>query len=388
MSGMKDGIIKRGATYSYVVREFDPGSGKTKPRWHGGFKTRADAVAARDAARVAARRGDTVAASRQTLGEYLRGWLDTVDVKPKTKANYQYNVERHVIPRVGGVRLQDLRPLMISQLYAGLRVDGGREGSELGWQSVQSIHRTLSTALNAATRMQLIHSNPAERAQLPPRPRASTREDREAEDLKVFTPVQLRTFLGVGGDHRLGCLFHLAAYTGARRGELLHLRWSDVDLERGRVLIMGSRSLAGSEVVEGTPKSGRSRSVSIDPETVLVLREHRARQAEERLAAGPLWDDTADYVFRRATGEPIHPDTPSKLMVRLCARAEVPRRRFHDLRHTHATILLSAGVPPHEVAERLGHADATITLKVYAKVLRERSNGLGDAFAAAMSGAG
>jgi integrase len=309
-------------------------------------------------------------------------------VKPKTKSSYSYNVERYVIPRIGGVRLQDVRPLMITQLYAGLRVDGGRDGSELGWQSVQSIHRTLSTASNAAARMQLIHSNPAARAQLPPRPRAATREDREAEDLKVFSPGQLHEFLGAASEHRLGCLFHLAAYTGARRGELLHLRWSDVDLERGRVLVMGSRSLAGSEVVEGTPKSGRSRTVSIDPQTVLVLREHRARQAEERLAAGAVWEDRADYVFRSSTGEPVHPDTPSKLMKRLCAAAQVPWRRFHDLRHTHATILLSHGVPPHEVAERLGHADATITLKVYAKVLRERSNGLGDAFAAAMSGAG
>ena len=388
MRGMKDGIVKRGSTYTYVVREPDPATGKSRQRWKGGYKTRAEAAAARDAARVAARRGEAVSASRQNLAEYLREWLDQVDVKPKTKAGYEYNVQHYIIPRLGGVRLQDVRPVALTTFYASLRTAGGRDGSELGWRSVQSVHRTLSTAFTAAVRLQLLHGNPAERAQLPPRPRAETREQREQEDLQVFTPDQLTKFLEATAQHRLCCFFRLAAYTGARRGELLHLRWQDVDLERARVHIIGSRSLAGTEVVEGTTKGGRSRTVSIDADTVGALREHRIRQAEERLLAGTLWTDAADYVFRTALGAPIHPDTPSSLMPKLCAAAGVPRRRLHDLRHTHATILLSAGVPPHEVADRLGHSDATITLKVYAKVLRDRANGLGDVFAAAMGRTG
>lgn len=385
---MNDGLVKRGKTWSYVVRELDPATGKTKPRWKGGFQSRAEAAAARDAARVAARKGDSVPASRQTLAEYLSDWLSQVDVKPKTKAGYQYNVDHYLVPRLGGVRLQDVRPAALTRFYGELKAAGGREGAELGWRSVQSVHRTLSSALTSATRLQLIHSNPAERAQLPPRPRAATREQREEEDLQVFTHEQLEAFLSAASDHRLGCFFRLAASTGARRGELLHLRWTDVDLVSARIHILGSRSLAGSEVVEGTTKGGRARTVAIDSTTVAALREHRSKQAEERLAAGVLWDEGADYVFCTSSGSPIHPDTPSSLMPKLCIAAGVPRRRLHDLRHTHATILLAAGVPAHEVADRLGHSDATVTLKVYAKVLRERANGLGDAFAAAMGWAG
>jgi integrase len=203
----------------------------------------------------------------------------------------------------------------------------------------------------------------------------------------MFAPEQLRALLQAASSHRLSAVFDLAAYTGARRGELLHLRWKDIDTDRGLIHIVGSRSLAGNEVVEGSTKGGRSRVVSVDATTISVIREHRARQAQDRLRAGPLWVDDADYVFRRENGEPIHPDTPSSLMPKLCLAAGVPRHRFHELRHTHASILLSAGTPAHEVAERLGHADATITLKVYAKVLRARANGLGDAFVAALGGA-
>lgn len=385
MGGMKNGVIKRGSSWSYVVRELDPATGRTKQRWKGGFKSREEAVAARDDARVSARRGESVTATRQTLGEYLTSWVRQVDVKPKTRTGYEYNVTRYVVPRIGGVRLQDLRPATLTRFYADLLQSGGRDGRELGWRSVQAVHRTLSTALASAVRMQLIYSNPAERAQLPPRPRASSREDREAEDVKVFTHEQLRAFLKAADNHRLGCFFRLAAYSGARRGELLHLRWSDIDLERRRLHILGTRSLAGTTVVEGTPKGGRARTIGIDLETVEALRSHRARQAEERLRAGTLWDDGPDYVFTKATGAPIHPDTVSSLMPKLCEAARVPRRRLHDLRHTHATFLLSGGRPPHEVADRLGHSDATITLKVYASVLRDRADGLGDAFAAIMA---
>ncbi|WP_395690096.1 tyrosine-type recombinase/integrase [Nocardioides sp.] len=385
---MRNGIIKRGSTYSYVVRELDPSTGRSRQRWKGGFKTHAEAATARDEARVAARRGESVGGARQTLTDYLHHWLDQLDVKPKTKASYAYNVDHYIVPRIGGLMIQDLRPVTLTRFYSDLRATGGRDGNELGFGSVQAVHRTLSSALATAARLQLIYTNPAERAQLPPRPRATTRRERTDEELRVLTPSQLSQFLSSAAGHRLSGLYWLAAYTGARRGELLHLRWEDIDLERGRIHIYGSRTTAGAHIVEGTPKGGRSRTVSIDAATVAVLRDHRARQAEDRLRAGPAWREDGDYVFRTVLGLPIHPDTPSRLMRERCEAAAVPRIRFHDLRHTHATILLSAGVPVHEVADRLGHADATITLKVYAKVLRDRANGLGDVFASAMGSHG
>jgi len=144
----------------------------------------------------------------------------------------------------------------------------------------------------------------------------------------------------------------------------------------GRAVVDGQR-------VEGTTKGDRSRVVSIDVGTAAVMREHRTRQLEERLKAGSLWTDTG-HVFTTETGAPLSPDTPSQLMPMLVTAADLPHARLHDLRHLHATTLLLAGVPVHVVANRLGHADATVTLRVYAHVLRENTADIGDVFATAV----
>jgi integrase len=191
--------------------------------------------------------------------------------------------------------------------------------------------------------------------------------------------------------HRLFAFYRLAAYTGARRGELLNLRWRDVDLDLAAVRITGSAAVIAGQRIEGTTKSGRSRTVSIDADTVQVLRDHRKRQTEERLRVGPEWRGTDDYVFSTAWGEPIHPDTASSLMTKLINTHNdrqdepLPHARLHDLRHVHATTLLLAGVPVHVVAARLGHADPSITLRVYAHVISDQLTEAADIFARAVA---
>jgi integrase len=181
----------------------------------------------------------------------------------------------------------------------------------------------------------------------------------------------------------LFAFYHLAAYTGARRGELLNLRWRDVDLVSAEVHINGSAAVIGGTRIEGTTKSGRSRTVSIDAGTVQVLKEHRARQAEERLTAGLEWAGSDQNVFTTGWGSPIYPDTVSSFTADLIeahnaavrqggAGELLPRARLHDLWHLHATTLLLAGVPVHVVAARLGHADPSVTLRVYAHVIRDQ----------------
>jgi len=190
--------------------------------------------------------------------------------------------------------------------------------------------------------------------------------------------------------------FHrLAAYTGARRGELLYLRWTAVDLDAAEVTFGGSTAVVRGRRVEGTTKGGRSRTVSLDRETVAVLREHRRQQTEERLAAGSAWTDNGGLVFATRWGEPLYPDTVTALMTKLINRHNktvtppvkpLPHARLHDLRHLHATTLLLAGVPVHVVAARLGHGDPSVTLRVYSHVLREHTASTGDIFAQAVRG--
>ncbi len=376
---LRDGIVKRGTRWSYVVRVADPATGLTRPKWVGGFVSEAAAKAARDEARVSARRGEYVDRDAITVREYLLDWLETHagSVKPKTLAGYRYNLEHWVIPRIGGQRLQGLRPAAVSKLYRDLAAGGGRDGRALSASSVDTVHRTLRLALGDAVNVErLIASNPAERAK---RPRVARHEA-----VKVWNVEQLHIFLAAAETHRLYAFYRLAAYTGARRGELLYLRWADLALDEHAVTFAGSESVVEGRRVEGTTKGDRSRVVSIDAETVSILREHRTRQVAERLRAGSLWTDTG-HVFATETGGLLSPDTPTQLMPKLVRAAGLPHARLHDLRHLHATTLLLAGAPVHVVASRLGHADAAITLRVYAHVLRENTTDVGDVFATAVS---
>jgi integrase len=202
-------------------------------------------------------------------------------------------------------------------------------------------------------------------------------------------------FLTAAQDHRLFAFYRLAAYTGARRGELLYLRWAALDLDAAEVTFGGSTAVVPGQRVEGTTKGGRSRTISLDRDTVTILREHRRRQAEERLAAGSAWSDTGGLVFVTKWAEPLYPDTVTALLTKLINHHNrsvtppakpLPHARLHDLRHLHATTLLLAGVPVHVVAARLGHADPAVTLRVYSHVLREHAAGIGDIFAQAVKG--
>ena len=331
---LRDGVMKRGATWSYVIRVKDPETGISKPKWVGGFATEEAAKAARDEARVKAHHGQYIDRSAITVGTYLDDWIEAhaVEIKPKTLQDYRHLINRHVRPHLGELRLQAITPARITKLYRDLLTNGGRQGAGLSPRTVAYVHAVLRKAFrDAAVVEQLLPSNPVERAK---RPRKTV-----SEPGTVWAPAQLAAFLATAQRHRLFAFYHLAAYTGARRGELLNLRWRDIDLDAQEVRITGSAAVIAGQRIEGTTKSGRSRIVSIDAGTVQVLRDHRKRQAQERLTVGPEWKGTDDYVFCTAWGEPIHPDTVSSLMTTLIKLHNdqhpdaLPHARLHDLRH-------------------------------------------------------
>jgi integrase len=269
------------------------------------------AKAARDEARVAARRGEYVDLSALTVRGFLAEWLEAheASIKRGTIAGYRADVERYITPRIGGLRLQSLRPAMLSKLYRDLAEHGGQDGRPLSASTVSHVHRTLRKALTDAVRVeQVLATNPAERAKLP--------RTRRGEPGEVWTAAQLATFLEQASSHRLSAFFRLAAYTGARRGELLALRWPALDLDAAEVTLRGSTDVIDGERVDDTTKSGRSRVVSLDAGTVAVMREHRRRQLIERMRAGPLWEESG-HVFTAEDGTPVYPDTLTALMRKL-----------------------------------------------------------------------
>jgi integrase len=179
----------------------------------------------------------------------------------------------------------------------------------------------------------------------------------------------LRRFIREVRGDRLYAAWLAAATTGLRRGEVLGLMWTDVDFDKGRLSVRRARVSSGGVVVLSEPKTRRSRRVvALDQTTTAALREHRTRQLEERLAWGAAWVDTG-FVFTREDGTPLHPESLSKMFQWRVRRAGLPRIRFHDLRHTHATLALQAGVHPKVVSERLGHSSIRITLDTYSHAI-------------------
>jgi len=393
-SKLRNGVMKRGNTWSYVIRVKNPDTGVSRPRWVGGFATEEAAKEARDQARVQARRGEYIDRNSITVTAYLDDWIEShaMEIKPRTLLDYRACIRLYVTPRIGHMPLQAVRPSTITRLYRDLLTSGGRDGKPLAVPTVTHLHAVLRKAFRDAVIVdELIASNPVERAK---RPRTQAHEPGT-----VWTVAQLRAFLNTARRHRLFAFFHVAAYTGARRGELLNLQWSAVNLDGKKITITGSSAVIGGERITGTTKSGRTRVVSIDDATVTVLRQHKTDQAADQLRAGDSWRGTKDsYVFTTGWGEPIYPDTVTSLMTKLIRthnmperdprpKSQLPHARLHDLLHIHATTLLLSGVPVHVVAARLGHADPAITLRVYAHVIRAAETAAADIFAQAVNAA-
>jgi integrase len=349
----------------YVIIDLGYGEdGRRRQKWHGGFGTRREAEAARAKLVTEINTGSYVAPGKTTLGEWIEcSWLPMTEprVKPSTFFSYKRNLELHVIPVLGRKPLQQLTPPMLNALYAALSA-GSENRKPLSTKTISYVHSTLHKVLADAVDAGLLGRNVAANAK-PPRPAGKA-----TGGINSWEPQELARFLEVVRDTRLGAIWRLAAMTGMRRGEILGLRWRDLDLERARLSVRQAVVAVGYEVVHSTPKSHSARVIDLDAETVEQLRAHRARQEAERVEWGPDYEDQ-DLVVAKENGEPIHPHTFSQTFERLIVKANLRRIRLHDLRHTHATLALKAGVPVKVMSERLGHESPAFTLKQYAHVI-------------------
>jgi len=341
----------------------DPTTGRRRRRYLTVRGTKREAERALAEALHQRDTGTDLTPARLTIADYLRRWLRDCAaqrVAPSTFARYQGIAEQHLIPALGSLRLRDLRPAHIQAAYGAFSRRDGR-GQELSAKTIFEHHAVLREALNWAVRWQLLARNPADAAS-PPRP--------QRREMRVLSPEETQAFLRATRASRLHPLMYLAVATGARLGELLALRWQDVDLERGTIEIARTaRFFSGRGVVFGQPKTHRSRRpVALSPQTVRVLREHRRQQLTERLRAGPAYRD-GDLVFADAQGHPFYDSTVRRAFYGIVRDAGLEHLRIHDLRHTAATLMLRAGVNPKVVSERLGHAKVSITLDTYSHVL-------------------
>lgn len=374
---MRGRVFKRGASWSYVVDVGKDPEGKRQQRMKGGFATRREAEQALAKVLHSVEAQQYVKPSKLTLAAYLREeWLPTVKppkLREATWASYRAELEKQIIPTLGPVPLQGVNAVQLNKLYAhllaegrrnrpGERVERSKRSRGLSPRSVRYAHTILRKALADAVRWGYLARNPADLATPPT-------IGQGAPEMKTWTADELRRFLRHVQDDRLAAAWRLAASTGMRRGELLGLRWIDVDLDAARVAIRQALVMVGSQIRVSPPKTKRSRrTIDLDARTVDAVRGWRKVQLEECEAWGEAWQDLG-LVFTREDGSAINPMGWSRTFERHAAAAWLPAIRLHDLRHTHATLMLAAGVHPKVASERLGHHSVSFTLDVYAHVI-------------------
>lgn len=379
---VKNGVAFTGRNWSYVLRVPDLATGKTKPQWVGGFDSEKSAKLARDKARVSLSSSTYVSPSKATVGEYLSTWINDVhasQLKATTLERYKQVINKHLIPELGAIKLQDLRASHVQALYTNLLTRPTATGEPLSPRTVELIGTVLKIAIKYAVNVdEVMAVNPANRVPLP---------KGKGSIPAPWSIQELNTFLDVARTHRLFFFFRLSAFTGARRGELLALKWSDFD---GSAITISKNRLSVSKqvLVQNSTKGGTNgqRRVPLDRETIELFGAHRKRQLIERLALGEYWHDTG-YVFTQENGLPIYPHTPSDLFKKLVKKAGLRPTRLHDQRHLHATELLRLGEPLHVVASRLGHRDAMVTATIYAHVSDQQAETASSTFANAVESA-
>lgn len=354
---MKGSYRKRGDTWSYVVDLGpDPATGKRRQKEKSGFRTKKEAQTAAAELIIQVENSDYKKPVKQSLEKYLCDWLESkrISIKKNTFANYKIHIEAHIITAIGKVELAKLSPAEIGNMYASLITEKG-----LSEGTVRDTHKVLTAALGQAVKWGMLIRNPAA---VVDKPKATRKE------LSVWDAEQARLFLEVAQEDRTNMAFLLALSTGMRQGEILGLRWKDIDLKEGIIRVVQTLSHDGKELTPGAKTKSGNRTISIDMGLVKELLKQKSHVTADRLKSGGHYKDF-DLVIPTSKGTPITPRNLSRSFYALLERSRVPKITFHDLRHTHATLLLTQGVHPKVVAERLGHADMRTTLEIYSHVL-------------------
>jgi len=362
---MKGHIRKRGKrSWAVIIDLGRDANGKRHQKWHTVHGAKRDAQRELADLLSSLNKGDYVEPSRMKVSEYLDRWLSEyakLNVSPKTYERYTDIISRNIKPALGEYHLSKLRPLHIQSFYTDALTQGRKDGrGGLSAQTVLHFHRVLRKALQQAVKWQLLARNPTEAVE-PPRP--------QRKEMQVVDEAGTARLLHAVEGMRLYMPVLLAVMTGMRRGEILALRWQDTDLEKGQVAVRRSLEQTRDGLRFKQPKTGKGmRSVALPGIAIQVLRRHKTEQAQERLKLGPAYEDN-DLVCPCPDGKPWPPDSLSTAFAGLIRRSDLPRIRFHDLRHSHATQLLRHGIHPKVVSERLGHSKVGITLDTYSHVL-------------------
>lgn len=355
---------KHGTWGYYVAAGLDPKTGKRQQLRKAGFPTQQAARTARNQVAVRVDAGDYVTPTKETFAQYLEKWLPRrvnsgEGLKPTTVSNYARYISRDIAPSpLGQMRLSDIRRFHINAFSDQLIAEGR------GPTTVRRIAAVIQGALRAAEQEDLIESNPSTGIRLPKVKR---------EEFQPWEPAQVGHYLDVASTHRLGALFELAVLTGMRRGELIGLRWSDVDMSRRAINVRNNRVQAGNVISEHEPKTKAGRRVvDLSDPAAGALIAWKVAQDNERRLWGEAWQETG-YVFTYEDGTPLKPQYVTRLFDKIRVKAGLPKLTFHGQRHEFASLMIASGADIAMVAKMLGHSSMTITSDLYTHLIGSRA---------------
>ncbi len=372
-------IIQRQNRFYVVAYGTDPLTGKERRRWHPAGHDRADAEAM--STRLDLERDDPPPKTGGpiTFGGFLTDqWMPRKrrQVRATTAYRYAWFVDRYIVPAIGDIPLRRLRLDHLETFYGELSTTGGQHGQGLSPKTVLEVHIIVRAALDLALRRELIGRNVADNEHLRP-----SRSGKAVA--RIWTESELARFLDIASTHRLYPALHLAAHTGMRRGEIAGLKWHDLDTKANRLSIRRTLQCVGGTATEFGPKTRTSRrTVELDAATVDLLQRWQQRLERDGLPAG-----IDDWMFCNTAGRYLNPQSISQLFDRILARTDIPRVRFHDLRHTHASLLIADGEDVKVVSERLGHAHPAFTIHTYQHLLPGMSAAAAERFATMIAAA-
>lgn len=371
----KKTVTRNDKQYTYWEARYtegvDPGTGKQIQRSITG-KTQKEVTQKLKAITASIDAGTYTVPIKMTVGQWLDIWQNDYlgGVKTMTVLNYSQHIKNHIKPAIGAIKLNALNAHTIQGFYNDLgKPDDDKPG--LSPKTVKNIHGVLHKALQQAVKIGYLSFNPADACELP---------RIERKEIKPLDSEDMGAFINAIQGHRFETLYLTMLFTGLRRGEACGLTWDCVNLDKGTILV--NKQLQNIPGKRGayrliSTKSGKSRTITVAASVVALLKKHRARQSEDRLKAGSLWQD-GNYVFCNEVGEHLSPHTVYHNYKKIVASIGLPNARLHDLRHSFAVASIQAGDDLKTVQSNLGHATASFTLDVYGHVTQEMKQASAD----------
>ena len=349
-------VKKEGASWFYSTDLGpDPITGKRRRKKKRGFNTKRDAEKALALVEADVYKGSYFEPSSIEFQDHIKNWYKSKrnNINVHTAETYEVYINNRIIPSLGHVPLSKVSPVLLQNFVNELKEEG------LASATIKKVYNILKGSLDFAVNMELISSNPITKIQLP--------KDKKKE-MNVWDVKEINAFLQAASQERLYPAFQLALTTGMRRGEILGLRWKDIDFDNASLCVRQTLSHDGKHFLTGAKTLSGVRNIKLSNETLIMLKKQKTTIAKEKLICGPNYEDY-DLIICSTKGTPINPSNLKRTYHRIISMADVPLIRFHDLRHTHATMLLSQGIHAKVISERLGHSNIKTTLDIYSHVL-------------------